>query len=162
MTQSAATWKSSALDVDQSLLRSVGPLGGRQDVLAQVVRVRIDTHQVNIDRQLELVGDHKVLCPCWDVERAIVLHLQQHGIDGSRLVGEIQPDARLNSLWLARSEEMRVEHQVGALVQPQRHAVGLVRRDGTRLPEKKVAVGIEYRSEERRVGKERRLWGGTN
>ena len=39
---------------------------------------------------------------------------------------------------------MRVEHQVGAFVQTQRHAVRLVVHNGSGLPEKKVAVGIEH------------------
>ena len=38
------------LDVDQSLLGSIGQLGGGQNVLAKVVRVRVNAHQVNINR----------------------------------------------------------------------------------------------------------------
>ena len=39
--------------------------------------------------------------------------------------------------------KMRVENQVRAFVEPQRHAFRLNVRNGSRLPEKQMAVGIE-------------------
>src|SRR5260221_10229954 len=56
---------------------------------------------------------------------------------------EVKSNARLDHLRLPRRLKMRVENEVGAFVEAQRHAFRLDVRNGSRLPEQQMTVGIE-------------------
>src|SRR6202140_5916689 len=59
------------------------------------------------------------------------------------LLRKIQTQAWLDPLRLPRWLQMNVEHQVGARIEPQGHAVGLRVRRCSRLPEEEMTVGIK-------------------
>ena len=60
-------------------------------ILAEIVRVRIDGEQIHIDRKRELVRDDEMLLTGRDVELTVVFQLEQEREEGCRLVGEVQP-----------------------------------------------------------------------
>src|SRR3954447_20198335 len=59
------------------------------------------------------------------------------------MICEIQADARLNYFVFSGRLQVRVEHQVGSLIQPQSHALRFNVRNRPRLPEQQVAIGVE-------------------
>jgi hypothetical protein len=92
--------------VDQRFLCAIGQYGECLNILTQIVCVRINGQQPNIDRQREVVGDQKTLLSRWYVELRVVLQLQQHGQFRCGMRREIEPDARLNQFRLARGLQM--------------------------------------------------------
>ena len=78
-----------------------------------------------------------------DIERTIMLQLQQHGVAGLRVASEVQSDRGLHLLGLAGGAKVDVENEVHAGVGAPRHAVGFDHRAAARLPREEVTVGIE-------------------
>ena len=113
------------------------------ELLAEIVRVRIDAQRIDGDGQAQLVFDDEVAVAGRDVECGIVLELQQHGSAGGRRVREVEADARLHGFDAAGGLEVGVEDEVIAGIDAPGHAGRL--DDGGRvgLPEEEVAVGIE-------------------
>ena len=109
----------------------------------EIMRVRIDRHQIHIHRQGEVIGDEKVFVSRRNVEFHVVLELQQHGKFRGRLRREVKPDAGLNHFRLPRWLQMCIQDQVRSFIQAQGHSVRLDVRNRARLPEQQVAVGIE-------------------
>jgi hypothetical protein len=107
------------------------------------VGVRVDAEHLHRHRQLDLVRYHEALGPRWDVEGAIMLELEQHGVARGRAVREVEAHLRLHRLGLPRGLEVHVEDEVGPRIEPPGHVRGLFVGQRPRLPEQEVAVGIE-------------------
>ena len=130
--------------MDQRLLRTVRHRGERPHVLPEIVRVWIDRHQFYIDRQRELIGQQEIFLPGGMSSLRVVFQLQQHRQFRRSLRREIKSDAWLDHLRLARWLQVRIQNEVGAFVEAQRHAFGLNVWNGARLPEEQMAVGIKH------------------
>src|SRR5271155_4422210 len=107
------------------------------------MRVGINREQVNVDGQGKFVSDFEILFSRRNIEPRVILKLQQHRRPSRWFRSEIETDAWLNHFWLPRGLQMRVQDEVGALVQTQRHALRLNVRHSSRLPEEQVTVRIE-------------------
>ena len=131
------------LDVDHRLPGAVRQRDRADEILPEVVRVWIHREQFHVDGDGIRVGDLEIADARRDVERPIVLQLQQHREPGRRPVGEVQADRRLQLLRLARWLQVHVQNEIGPSIDPPRHVIGLERRRRPRLPEEKVAVRFE-------------------
>jgi hypothetical protein len=107
------------------------------------VRVRVNGQKRDIDRQLELIGDGERCLSRRNIERAVVLELQQHWKSRRRFVGEVQPDRRTHRFRLAGGLEVHVQHEIGAGVETPGHVVGLLRGRRSRFPEQEMTFGLE-------------------
>src|SRR5207247_2250716 len=102
---------------------------------AQVMRVRIHREHIEIGRNLQLVGDREITLASRDIERAIVLQLEEHREFRSRLAAEIESDGRLYRLRLADGFQVNVQYQVVARVEAPRHPRRLTPWRAAGLPE---------------------------
>ncbi len=126
--------------------RFAGPVGQRSVAFeepAQIMGVRVNCENVHVHRYREVVTDRKVAGAGRNVERAIALELHQHGKLRSRVVGEIEPDGRLDNFRFAGGLHVYVQDQVRRGVCAPRHAVGFLPWNAAGLPEQEMAVGIE-------------------
>ena len=130
-------------NADQPLLRAVRQRGVAFDHLRQVMRVRINRQDVEVHRRAIFVGDQKVRFPRRNVQRAVVLQLDQHRETALRLVREVHPDHRIDRLLFSRRLQVNVEDQVHAGIRAPRHTVGFHHRTAARLPRKKMPVRLK-------------------
>ena len=105
--------------------------------------MRIDGQNVGIERQLEIVGDSEIAHACRDIERLIVLQLNQQREFGLGFVGEIQADGRPHFFRFAGRLQVDIEHQFVAWVETPCESIGLDVRRAPRFPKQEIAVGIE-------------------
>ncbi len=112
-------------------------------VFSEVMRVRVDREEINVDGEREFVGDKKIFLTGRNVEPAIVFQLQKHGVKCCRLVRQVQPKTGLDGFLFSGRLQVNVENEVRVFVQAERHAIGLGLGHGAGLPEKEVAVWIK-------------------
>src|ERR1700685_2829689 len=96
-------------NVDQLFSGTIWQSGPRLNVFSQVVRVRIDRQQVDIDGQNKVGGDGKVALPSRNVKLSVILELQEHREFGRGMRSEIKSDSRLNDLGFPRGLHGRVQ-----------------------------------------------------
>ena len=110
-------------DVHEPLGGAVWPASHGAHLACDVVRVRVDRQHLHGDRKLELVGHGKAGRAGGNVERAIVLELQQHREPGRRAIGEVEPERRAHRLRLSGRPKVQVEDQVRARLDRPRDGV---------------------------------------
>src|SRR5579862_1252391 len=107
------------------------------------MRVGINCEQLNIDGQCELITDFKIFFSRRNIERGVVLKLQQHGQFARRRRSEVETDTGLDHFRFPGRLQMRVKNKVRAFVETQRHALRLNVGYCSWLPEKQVAIRVE-------------------
>ena len=130
-------------DEEEGLALAVGEGGPGLHALAEVVGVGVDAEEVDGDGELEFIFDDEVGVAGRDVEGGVVLKLEEHGLGGGGVVGEVEADAGADGLGLAGGLEVEVEDEVVAGVEAPGHGGGLDEGGGVGLPEEEVAVGVE-------------------
>ena len=90
------------LDVDECFPGSIRKYREGLNLLSQIVRMRINRQQIDVDRKREIVRDQKIFCACRNIEARIVFDLQKHWTHSCRFVCEVQSDAGLNHLRFSR------------------------------------------------------------
>src|ERR1700722_12036368 len=105
------------------------------NIFPQIMRVRIDSQQVDVDRKNEFVSDRKVVLSRGYVELVIILKLEKHRQLRRRMSSKVQSEAGLNDFRLPGWLHMRVQDEVRPFVELQSHAFRLNRRNRPRLPE---------------------------
>ena len=126
---------------DKRNARSTGQRRPGLQAMPQVVRVRINTQEFDGYGQPQRVLDGKCVRAGWNVERLIVLQLQQHRLLRRRLVGEVKPYFCEYGFGLSGGFQVHVQDQVGTRIDLPLHPFrfGEHRRIG--LPEEEMAIG---------------------
>ena len=107
------------------------------------MRMRINRQQLHRFRQREFIAHQEIIFAGGNIQRAIVVQLQQNRKFCGRLVREINSDAGLNGFRCARGLQVRVQHQIVSGVESERHPGRLHNRSAARLPKQEMPVGIE-------------------
>src|SRR5262249_32047977 len=115
------------------------------------MRVRIDGEHLNVDRQAQLIRDDEIARARWDVERAIVLELNEHGKLRRGFARKVQTDRRLHWLRLPDWLEMGVQYQIILWIEAPRHPGRLLPWRSARFPKEEMAIGIEGLAFERQI-----------
>ena len=132
-----------ARDVDESFGNGAGQAGGGEHIAAEIVGVRVKSEEMDIFGQGEGVFDDKVLVTGRNVERAIVLELQQNGKAGGGLGCEVDADRGLDGFEFAGRLKVSVEDKIVARIEAKRVAGRFDDGSTAWLPKKKVAIRIE-------------------
>ena len=77
-------------DVNERFCGAPGKSCESEQVLAEIVRVRIDREQIHIYRKRKFIRDDKMFFAGRDVELPVVFQLEQQREEGCGLVGEIK------------------------------------------------------------------------
>src|SRR5579883_2066906 len=88
-------------DPDEPFLLPIGKSSVALDILTEIMRVRIDAEDVDIDGQLQLVFNNETVISGGNVECAVVLELEEHGLARRGLVGEVKAYLGINGLELS-------------------------------------------------------------
>ena len=78
--------------------------------------VGIDGKHLDSDRQQQMVRHREVARARLDINSAIMLELNEHGMKAGRLGGEVETNHGLDRLLLARRLQVQVENQIRARV----------------------------------------------
>ena len=103
----------------------------------------INREQVHVGGNREFVVHRKVRRARRNVERRIILKLEEHRKLRGRFIGKVQAKTRLDRFGPSGRLEVGVEHEVVTRIQSERHTRRFRVRHGTWFPEKEVAVRIE-------------------
>ena len=76
-------------NADEPAARAVGKRCESFEQSAEIVGVRVDGEHVDLERQPKIVGDYKVASARGNIQRAIVLELDEYRIRRLRLIGEV-------------------------------------------------------------------------
>ena len=110
---------------------------------AQIMGVRVDGQNVDIQRQAEVVRHEKILVTGGNVQGSVVFELEQDREMSRRLVREVETYGGLNHLGLTRWLQVRVENKVVAGFETPGEAIGLGVRRTAGFPEEEMPRWIE-------------------
>ncbi len=130
-----------------------GRRGGAAHLLAQIVRVRIDAHHVDIRRQHVAVLDDVVRLASGNVDR-LLLELDADRRARGRRVGQEEPDHRAHRLTLCPRDHVQQQDEIGAGFERPRRVGRLHDRDLTGGPAIHVVhlVAVHRREPGTRIG----------
>jgi len=132
-----------AWDVDEGFCFAGWKSSDSKHVATEIVRVRVDREERDRLGKSEFIGDDKILFTGGNVQFAIVFELKEKREFRCGFVREIDADGWLNFFGFAGRLQVSVENQVVARIETEGHVVRFGLDNGSGLPKKEMAVGIE-------------------